>query len=197
MPLLVIKLMENDSPVDLVTAMDAYLVAQSADGVRGMSSDHFLDHDGDVKGAVAIAHNGIDTPSTLTGKIASLAVDKDQVVKAQTAVDLALSLAEHETVTDADLDNVANEITSASTPFTVAEDVGRKVLIQGILRTLTAITSTSVAIYDGVALTGTSQTVVILGAESLQAGSLSLSVHKAKDRDTVFSVRAILEGETL
>jgi len=194
MPLLKIKLFEDDAPADLIVDAEAYLVAETTDEVRAMGADQFLDHDGDTLGVLAMAVGGIDTPASLTAVAAVIAVDKDRLVDAQAAVDLALSLVPHQTVTDANLDLVPNEISSASTPFTTGgEDDGRKVLIAGQSRNIVSVTSTTVAVYDGVALTGTGQTVVILGAESIQ--QLTLSCHKAKDRDTVFSLRAVVEGE--
>jgi hypothetical protein len=198
MPLLVVKLFENDSPADLKTDAEAYLVAESADGVRGMDGDQFLDHDGDTHAVLAVAHNGIDTPVALTGAAQLIAVDSDQLAKAQAAVEAALADVVHSTVTDG-VTTTPGKVTSVSNPFS-AEDVGRKVRIAGVEKTITVHNTDGDVDYDnadGDFASGTGLTVDLLGAESMQAGTLSLTSHKAKDRDTVFSVRAMVEGETL
>jgi hypothetical protein len=201
MPLLVIKLMENDSPADLKTAADAYLAGVPTDGVRGADGDQFLDHDQDTHAVLAMAHGGLATPGSKTADPQLLAVDSDQLAKAQTAVDDALANIVHSTVTDG-VTTTPGKVTSATAPFE-AEDVGRKIRIGTEERVITVHNGAGDVDYDNSAAaggdfaSGTGLTVELLGAESMQAGTLSLTCHKAKDRDTVFSLRAVVEGETL
>lgn len=203
MPLLVIKLMENDNPADLKAAAETYMAGVPTDAVRDMDADQFLANDQDTNGVLAMAHGGIDTPANGAGTAAAqlLAVDSDKLAGAQAAVDAALADVVHETVGDGDT-TVAGTITTTTPLFTTgapSEDIGRKVRIGSEERTITAVASTTSASYDdaaeGAFTSGSGLTTSLLGAESIQAGTLSLTCHKAKDQDTVFSVRAVVEGD--
>ena len=199
MPLIAIKLFEAKDKATLDADVATYKGAAGAellDSQRGSDMHALFDgNSNDSHIALALAHGGIDIPAAAakTADLQHVYVEDDKLADAQTALDDALALVVHETVTDANLNLVANEISSASAPFTVAEDVGRKVTIAGETRTLTAVASTTVATYDGVALTGTGQTVEILGAEVLQA--VHLNVFKESDSDYRFCVMAACEGE--
>lgn len=64
------------------------------------------------------------------------------------------------TAADGDLDAVAGELSSASASFTAA-DVGKVINIGGVYRRVTAVSSGTVLIYSGSALSGTGVTYII------------------------------------
>jgi hypothetical protein len=195
---LVAKLFENDDPAALATEVDAYMAGAGADASRAMDADQFLDSDQDVHGVMMVVSGGEDTPVAATAPSQLVAVDSDQLAKAQLAVDAALADVVALTVTDG-VTTTPGKVTSATAPFTAVTDIGRKIRIGTEERTITAVNSTSDVDYDNSAAaggdfaSGTGLTVELLGAESLQG--LSLTCHKAKDRDTVFSVRMLTMGE--
>lgn len=195
--ILTAKLFENDDPAALKAAVETYMQGVPTDASRGMDGDQFLDHDGDVQGVLAVVHGGEDTPVAKTADAQLVAVDTDQLAKAQTALDAAMADVVALTVTDANT-TVAGKVTSATAPF-LATDVGRKIRIGTEERTIDVFNSTSDVEYDNSAAaggdfaSGSGLTASLLGAESMQ--SLSLTCHKAKDRDTVFSVRMLTMGE--
>jgi hypothetical protein len=195
--ILTAKLFENDDAADMATEVDAYMAGAGADASRAMDGDQFLDHDGDTHGVLAVVSGGEDTPVAATAPSQLVAVDADQLAKAQLALDAALADVVAVTVTDG-VTSVAGKVTSATGPF-LATDVGRKVKIGTEERVIDVYNSATDVEYDNSAAaggdfaSGTGLTVELLGAESVQA--LSLSCHKAKDRDTVFSIRMLTMGE--
>lgn len=197
MPLIVAKLFSDDSVTDLNAAIDAYKAGAGAElltSQRAMAADDFEEPDGDMRMAVLLCHGGQDVPAS-GAKIGDLqhvnVVKQGDLSELQAAIDEALSNVVHQTVADGDLNTTPNDIISATGPF-AAEDVGRKVLINGEERTITAHTSANQVTYDGAALTGTGATVSLLGCEIVQDARLEM-----QKRATDFRMHLLLacEGE--
>jgi hypothetical protein len=202
MPLIVAKLITDDDVSDLDAAIDAYKAAGGAellDTQRAMGADDFEEPDGDMRMAVLLCHGGLDIPATGT-KTADLqhvnVVAQGDLDELQEAIDEALSLVVHATVTDADT-TTPGTVTSATGPFE-AEDVGRKISIGDEVRTITAFTSANSVDYDNSAAeggdfaSGSGLTLNLHGAEVLQDVRLEM-----QKRNASFRLHALLacEGE--
>lgn len=200
---LVVKLLSDDSATDLASALATYVAgagAELADAQRGQAMDEFIEPDGDHRLLLALAHEGLDLP-TATNKTAELqhldVVVEGDLAALQAAVDAALADATHHTAAATDIDTtVSGTITSVSTPF-AATDVGRRVAVDGVERTITAFTDTNNVDYDAVAegalASGTGQTLDILGAESLQG--MVMSAEKSRSGELRMRLLMAVEGE--
>jgi hypothetical protein len=197
MPLAIVKILSDDDTGDLDAKVTAYKGAAGAellDTQRAMAAGHFEEVDGDPRTILALAHGGLDTPATgaKTADLQHVVVrSRGSEAEMQADVDAALAAVVHATVTDGDADAVANNIASATGPF-AAEDVGRNVSIGGEVREITAFVAATSVTYDGVALTGTSLTVELLGAEVVQA--LDMQAMK-KDAKNEMLLAMACEGE--
>jgi hypothetical protein len=197
MPLIIAKLLSEDTDAELVTAIDDYKAGAGAellDTQRGMASFDFVEPDGDLRTSVILAHGGLDIPASgaKTADLQHVSVTENgDLAECQAALDEALSNVVHIEVTDGDADAVANDIASASAPFE-AEDVGRKVSIGGDVREITAYVAATSVTYDGDPITGTGLTVQLLGAEVLQDMHMNMQKKNGK-----FRLHALLacEGE--
>lgn len=198
MPLIAIKLFDAKDKTVLDAAIAAYKAGDGSDlddYQRGLAMHAVFDESAsDSRIFVALAHGGIDIPASgnKTADLQHVYLEEDKVAAAQTALNTALANIVHVTVTDADLNTTAGDILSASNPFE-AEDVGRLVNIAGTLREITAYTGVGQVTYSGTALTGTNQTVSMLGAEVLQ--DLHLNVFHEADQDWRFMIMIACEGE--
>lgn len=202
MPLIVAKLFSEDTAAELDSEIATYKAGAGAellDTQRAMAADDFVEPDGDLRTSVLLCHGGLDIPVS-GAKTADLqhvnVVEQGDLAECQAAIDLALSLVVHETVTDA-VTTAAGTVTSATAPFQ-AEDVGRKISIDGEVRTITVFNGTNSVDYDNSAeaggdfASGTGLTLNLHGAEVLQAAHLEM-----QKRNGQFRVHALLacEGE--
>lgn len=203
MPLIIAQLLSEDSLTDLEAAVAAYKAGAGADLLdhqRAMASHEFKEPDGDFRISLLLFHGGLDVP-TSTNKTADLQHTVVQangtVADLQAAIDLALSDAVHDTVTDADT-TASGTVTSATGPFE-AEDVGRKIRIGSEVRTITAFTSANEVDYDNSAAaggdfaSGTGLTLDLLGAEVIQDAHIEL--YKSASGDLGLHALMALEGE--
>lgn len=187
MPLIKIKLFQNDNLTNLAADIAAYKAGAGAElltSQRGMDAAEFVEPDGDRGVLLALAHGGLAVPVSKIGNLAhDTLLAKGGLADVQAAVDAALAAVVHKTVTDGDANAVAGSLTSATMAFE-AEDVGRKLVIGTETRTITAFTSATEVVYSGAAITGTGLTVKLLGAEVLQ----DLHISASKSRDGKFNV---------
>ena len=197
MPLIIAKLLSEDTDAELTAAVAAYKAGAGAellDTQRGMASYDFVEPDGDLRTSLLLAHGGLDVPATGT-KTADLqhvsVTQNGDLAECQAGVDEALAAVVHVEVTNGDADAVANDIASASNIFE-AEDVGRNVSIDGDVREITAFVGIGSVTYDGDPITGTGLTVQLLGAEVLQDMHMNMQKKNGK-----FRLHALLacEGE--
>jgi hypothetical protein len=198
MPLIIAKLLSDDSVADLNTAVDAYKAVETELLLtqRAMASDVFIEADADRRRSVVLFHGGLDIPASgaATAALQHIIVDADgSIEELQAAIDAALALVEHSSITNADLDSTPGDIITITSLF-AAEDVGRQVEIAGELREITAYTAATQVTYDGVALTGTNQTVKLLGAEVIQDAHMTMKKDKAAGGHRLNMLMA-LEGE--
>ena len=203
MPLIVAKLLSEDSLSDLDAAITAYkggAGAELLDFQRAMASHEFKEPDGDFRISLLLCHGGLDIPAS-GAKTADL---QHAVVQAngnlselQAAIDEVLSLVVHSTVTDADTTG-AGTVTSATGPFE-AEDVGRKISIAGEIRTITVFNSANSVDYDnspdegGDFASGSGLTLNLHGAEVIQDARLDL--YKSASGDLGLHALLACEGE--
>ncbi len=202
MPLIKIKLFESDKLSTLATAIAAYLTANAAtkDAIRGQSASSFLANDGDTVVVKAMAWAGQLLPVTKTADVQHVTISTEKLADAQAALDAALASVVHETHTDGDT-TTPGTLTSAGSTF-AAEDVGRKIRIteSGVVKEkaiLTRVSDTEIT-YDntgGNFVSGTGVTFSMLGAESIQEGSLSVDAYRANDGDTCITVDVACEGQ--
>lgn len=200
MPLLRVRLFDVEDAPKLNTAVAAFLTAQSiVAGIRGQAMCAIPAGDNDVQVALAIAHGGLARPGlgSRIGNVSVVSVSASGLVAAQAAVDLALSDAVHQTITNGTADAFPGDISSATSLFE-AEDVGRKIIIAGQTRTVTAFVSATRVTYSGAAISGTGLTVSLLGAEVIQPDGLQIAVYKKGSGDRPrFTVTMALGGETI
>lgn len=196
MPLIKVKLLQDDTLATLATELAAYKAGDGADlltSQRGSSMSAFREADGDASVMLALAHGGVITPVTKFGDLEHVVARKaGDLVACQAAVDAALAASVFKTVADGDADAVPGSITSASMAFE-AEDVGRGIVIDGQARVITSFDSATVVAYSGAAITGTGLTVSLLGAEVLQ--DLELSASKGRAGDFKVTVMMALGGQ--
>lgn len=185
MPLIIAKLFSDDSVTGLNTAIAAYKAgagAELATSQRAAAAHDALEPDGDMRTTVLLCHGGLDIPASKTADLQHLnIVEEGTIAEFQAAIDAALADVVHATVTDGDLNTTPNDVISATGPFE-AEDVGRKIVINGNERTITAYTSANQVTYSGTALTGTSATVKLLGAEVVQSAHIVVQKRHARLR---------------
>lgn len=177
MPLIKVKLFENDTVADLNTAVAAYKAGAGAElltSQRGMASDLFYEPDGDKGMMLALAHGGQDVPVSKFGDLEhALVMGDGDLVAQQARVDAALAASVFKTVADG-VTTAAGIVTSATMTFE-AEDVGRKLRIiesgVAVEKTITVFNGATSVSYDNAAgnfVAGTGKTVSLLGAEVLQ-----------------------------
>lgn len=200
----VVKLFSEESKTALDAAVAAYKAGAGtdlADYQRGMAyAMHTNPGDGDRVTSLALAHAGLDTPASgaKTADLQHLLVDDDKLADAQTALDGALADAVHHlaAVTDIDTTTPGTILSAGGTPFTVT-DVGRKVAVDGEVRTITGHTSNANVQYDdtaeGALTSGTGKTLDILGAESLQ--DMQMVTRLDDDGDLRVTMMLAVEGE--
>lgn len=196
MPLIQVKLFQNDTISDLDTAVAAYKAGAGSElltSQRGAAMSAFREADGDEGVILALAHGGQDVPVSKHGDLEHVIVrETGTLAEIQTAVDAALAASDFKTVADGDADAVPGSLTSASMAFEV-EDIGRAITIAGQLRTITARTSATVVVYSGAAITGTGLTVTMHGAEVLQ--SLEVQATKGKTGGISATLAMALGGQ--
>jgi hypothetical protein len=198
--ILKIKLFESDKLSVLAAAIAAFQAANTAtkDSIRGMAMSMFKANDGDINIVKAMAWQGSILPASKVADIQHVTIVGQKIADVQTALDAALAAALHKTVADGDT-TTPNHLVSATMAF-VATDVGRKISIteSGVVqdRVITVRNSATDVTYAGTTfVSGTGKTVRLLGAESMQVGSLSLDVFLADDGDTQIVVDVALEGQ--
>lgn len=193
---LVVKLFSAKSTALLQDAIDAYVAgdgSQLATDIRGMDMSGFFDPQSD-KNIVfaAVAFKGDDLAVSKVADLHIQSIEASSLADAQTALNAALANVIHHTRADGDADNVAGKITVGGAMFQ-ATDVGRKIIIDGSERTITAYTSATVVTYSGAAITGTSLDVSLCGAECLQ--DLEVEAFRERDGDHHFVVMFAAEGQ--
>lgn len=203
---LIVKLLSDDSVTDLATALTAYKGAAGAElltAQRGQASAEFVEPDGDLRMLVALAHAGLTLPTSgnKTADLQHLDISESgTLAELQAAVDAALADALHHEAASANGDTTTPG-TLVTTPDTIfaASDVGRKVQIGSEVRTITAFNSSTSVDYDNSAAEGgdftsnTGLTVDLLGAESLQA--MTLTASKSRDGKLHMRMYMAVEGE--
>jgi hypothetical protein len=196
MPLIKVKLFQDDTLSALATTLAAYKAGAGSElltSQRGSSMSAFKEADGDAGVMLALAHGGQDIPVAKFGDLEHVvARDTGTLAEIQAAVDAALANSVFKTVTDGNANAVPGSITSATMAFE-AEDVGRKITIGTSERTITAYTSATEVVYSGAAITGTGLTVKLHGAEVLQ--DLELVAGKGKTGGFEATVMMALGGQ--
>lgn len=196
MPLIKVKLLQDDTLATLATELATYKAGDGSGlltSQRGSSMAAFKEADGDAGVMLALAHGGQLAPVSKFGDLEHVvARESGSLAECQAAVDAALAASVFKTVADGDADAVGGSITSASMAFE-AEDVGRKITIDGQEREITTFTSATAVVYSGAAITGTGLTVKLHGAEVLQ--DLELSAGKGKSGGFEVTVMMALGGQ--
>lgn len=181
MPLIIAKLLSEDTLAELNAAIDTYKAGAGAellDTQRAMASDVFIEADADRRRSVVLFHAGADVPASgaKTADLQHIVVDeKGTIVELQAAIDAALEQVEQSSVGDAVTTTPAH-VTSATGLFE-AEDVGRIIEIAGVQKVISAYTSANDVTYDntdGDFASGTGLTVALLGAEVVQAAHMTM-----------------------
>lgn len=201
MPLIIAKLLSEDTMDELNAAVTAYKAGAGSellDTQRSMASDVFIEADADRRRSLVLFHGGLDIPASgaKTADLQHVIVDaKGTVAELQTAIDEALEQVVHATVTDADT-TTAGTVTSVTAPFE-AEDVGRIIEIAGVQKVITAYTGADEVDYDnadGDFASGSALTLDLLGAEVVQDAHMTMK-KDARAGGHRLNMLMALEGE--
>jgi hypothetical protein len=170
MPLIKVKLFQDDTLSALAAALATYKAGDGSElltSQRGSSMSAFQEADGDAGVMLALAHGGQDIPVSKFGDLEHVvAREIGSLSECQAAVDAALAASVFKTVADA--------VTTAP----------------GVLTSATSVN------YDNAAgdfVSGTGQTVSMLGAEVLQ--DLEISSIKGKAGEFEVTVLLALGGQ--
>ena len=196
---LIAKLFSSDSKENMDALIAAYKAGTGAellDHQREMASHEHLSADGYYRTNIVLFHAGLAIPAhaAKTAVLQHILVhEQGTVAQLQTYVDAALANALHKTVADGDT-RVANKLTCASSHPFVTTDVGRKVQIGSVVRTIATYIDADNVTYTGdTFVSGTGKTVLILGAESIQKAHLSML--KSRSGTHRMHLLMALEGE--
>ena len=198
MPLIKVKLFQDDTISALDSALAAYKAGDGSElltSQRGSSMSAFKEADGDAGVMLALAHGGQDIPVSKFGDLSHVvAREIGSLSECQAAIDAALASSVFKTVADA-VTTAPGVLTSATMAFE-AEDVGRKLRIGALEKVITvrnSATSVNYANAAGDFVSGTGQTVSMLGAEVLQ--DLGLSAIKGKAGEFEVTLLLALGGQ--
>jgi hypothetical protein len=198
MPLIKVKLLQDASLATLATELAAYKAGAGAallTSQRASAMSSFKEADSDPGVMLALAHGGQLAPVSKFGDLEHVvARESGSLAECQAAIDAALAASVFKTVADA-VTTAPGVLTSATMAFE-AEDVGRKLRIGALEKTITVRNSATSVNYDNAAgdfVSGTGQTVSMLGAEVLQ--DLELSASKGKAGEFEVTVLMVLGGQ--
>lgn len=191
-----VKLISANSKAAFDTALAAY-IAGAGSGLatdnRAMAMATMFNPETDAHQIfAAFAHGGDDTPASKVADQQFIMLEDDDLAALQTALDTAIADAAHHVNATGNADTNAGDINVTGNMFQ-ATDVGRKITIAGNVRTITAFVSATRVTYSGAAITGTSLSVTLHGAETVQ--DINVSVHRDRDGDIRYAVLLAVEGQ--